>query len=93
MGGRESAIAASENWFIGEDRTFVFDIYQENDTTAQVMTGWTLKFELLTRRLNGSIVLTKSSGTPSEMTIGNGVGVNSRATVFIDDTEIGRAHV
>jgi hypothetical protein len=84
MGATESAITESQHLFVGEDRSLVFDVTSDG-TTPQTMTGWSLTWELLTRR-GGTILITKSTGG-SGITIGNGSGTNDRATVVVSDTD------
>lgn len=84
MGAVESAIAESQHWFIGEDRTFVYAV-TDSAGAAQNMTGWSLTWELLDRR-GGTVVLTKST-SGSGITLGNGAGTNDYATVTIADTD------
>ena len=85
----KASIPPSETWFIGEDKTITFEVDQSDGSTAQVMTGWGLTWELLdsaqTPVVNAKISKTVGSG----IAIGNGDGTDSKATVTIadDDTE------
>lgn len=82
-GGINSPIAASENWFIGEDRTLAYSVVDE-DGDPQVMTGWSLSWTLAPRQ-GQEAVLTKTVG--SGITVSNGDGVNDLATVVVSDSD------
>lgn len=85
MGAVEARIAESEHWFIGEDRTLVFDVTSDG-TTPQTMTGWALTWEMLERRGGNSVLISKTTGA-AQITISNGAGTNDRATVAITDVD------
>lgn len=44
---KESPITASDQWFVREDKTLKWTVYQSNGTTLQNITGFTIKFYLL----------------------------------------------
>ena len=87
MGAVESPIAESVHWFVGEDRTLLYDVTSDG-TAAQTMTGWALTWELLDKRASagGTVLLTKTTGAGT-ITIGNGAGTDDRATVTIADVD------
>lgn len=39
-------IIKEHNWFVGEDKTLQFTVYQADDVTIQNISGWTTVFEL-----------------------------------------------
>lgn len=76
MGGLEAQILESEHLIIGEDRPVVINVKQSDGSTAQTMTGWTLRWVLMDRQA-GTALITK---TP---TVQNGVGTNDQAAFTI----------
>jgi hypothetical protein len=54
-----SNITASDGWFIGEDKSLVFTIYDANGA-AQDITGWTISWKL-SATLSGAATLTKTA--------------------------------
>ena len=84
MGAAESAIAKSEHWFKGEDRTINIDVDQADGTTPQDMSGWALTWELKDSA-TGLARITKT--TAAGITITNGDGTNDRAQVTIADVD------
>ena len=55
----QSNITASDGWFLGEDKSLVFSIFDVNGA-AQNITGWTISWKL-SATLSGAAVLTKSA--------------------------------
>jgi hypothetical protein len=80
----EFNITQSDNWFVGEDKTFLVDVVQSDGSTPQAMTGWALTHEIMDRA-GGTVQLSHTVG--DGITIGNGDGTNDRATVTITDAE------
>lgn len=42
----EQEIKETDNWFKGEDKQFIFTVYQSDDVTLQDLSGWTLQWDL-----------------------------------------------
>jgi hypothetical protein len=81
----KAPIAASDEWYAGEDKSLVFTIYQSNGTTAQDLTGWTLSWTLkrFASDLDVAAILTKTTVSGITLTTpGSGV-----ATVAVADTD------
>lgn len=78
-------ITDGDNWFIGEDKNILIDVYDSAGAT-QAMTGWALTWELkaAARSTSALISLTTAGLT---ITIGDGDGSDNRATIIIDDTD------
>lgn len=65
----EDNIEKSDHWFLGEDKTLSFTIYQSDGSTAQNITGWSLIFVL--RRLPASAdpaLISKTTGSGITLT-------------------------
>lgn len=84
-------IGASEDWFVGEDKTLNFEVYDSTGAAMQDIAGWSLRFRLRYQRDGDAIVFTKTTG-------GSGVAISGtynsdpatntqRAVVTIDDTD------
>ncbi len=78
-------ILASDEWFVGEDKTIVIDVLQADESTPQAMTGWALTWELMDSA-DGPVLLTKTTAL-SEITISTGADTNDRATITVLDTD------
>ena len=68
------ATEADVSWFVGEDKTLRFTVYQADGETVQNITGWTLEWAV--RRFLGSTdaLLTKTTGSGISITDGpNGI--------------------
>lgn len=65
----ESPIKDTDNWFIGEDRTFQFTVTKP-DGSAQPITGWSLEWVLRRHPAEGAALITKT--TPTGVAITNG---------------------
>ena len=83
-GGIRVDIGPDQHVFIGTDKTLQFDVNQVDGTTAQVMTGWALTWELRTEE-GGKVLVTKAVGTG--ITISNGDGTDDRASIVLADTD------
>lgn len=70
-------------WYAGADVTFPFDVIDEQTGLPQNMTGWELTYEL--KDSADVVLVTKTVG--SGITIGDGEGTGSRATVVIQATD------
>ena len=81
----EFNIAASDNWFIGEDKTINVDVDQSDGSTPQTMTGWALTWELKDSA-TGVVRVTKTT-SGGGVTISNGGGTDDRASVAVLDTD------
>jgi hypothetical protein len=79
MEGTLVPITELDEWYVGEDQTFLYDILQEDRKTAQNCTGWTIQFKM-GRTENGVAVLTKSG------TFDNAATGASRLTFAAADT-------
>lgn len=81
MGAKEGVLAESQNFFAGDKATFRIPVVQDDDTTPQDMSSWTLEFTL-SRGSGFSAAVTKT--TSSGITITNGSATNDRADVVLD---------
>ena len=78
-------------WFVGEDKTFAFTIYQKTaagvlTATPQDITGWALRWDL--RRSDNEadpVVLSKS--TAVDIVIAPGTGGTGTIAIFDTDTD------
>ena len=86
MGAKESPITKYEGWFIGENRSLQWDVTQSDDETPQAMTGWALLFQLKVSKNVTATIMSKTTGA-GEISIGNGVGTNDRATLTINNAD------
>jgi phenylpyruvate tautomerase PptA (4-oxalocrotonate tautomerase family) len=87
---REQHLGATDDWFIGEDKTIPFEIYSSDEATMQNITGWALAFYIRQRDGSDKKLLTKT--TVSGITIAGSYNADQstntqRATVSIDDTD------
>lgn len=69
--------------FTDTDFSFLFTIYQSDNTTAQNITGWAISFVIAATK-GGTAVFTKTVG--SGITITN--GSSGQATVVVTDTDL-----
>lgn len=77
------AVETAITLIIGADQQLVIDVV-DADGLPQVQTGWAEQFVL--RSTDGRLVANKASGG-SGVTIGNGAGTNTRATIELADTD------
>lgn len=70
-------------WYAGADINFVFEVIDTETGGPQNMTGWELTYEL--KDSADVVLVTKTVG--SGITIGDGEGTGSRATVVIQATD------
>ena len=52
-----------DGWFVGEDQTFRFTIYQADGVTPQNISGWSLEWVLRVRASSSSAILTKTTSS------------------------------
>jgi hypothetical protein len=86
----ESNIAESDDFFIGEDKSLTWTIYQSDGTTAQDVTGWALSWTVKRREgdLDASAVLTKTTSSGIELT----TPASGIVTVTVADTDTDSLH-
>lgn len=81
----EANIGHDDEFFLGEDKSLVFTIYQSDGTTVQDITGWSLSWMLKKRiaDLDAAALITKTTL--------NGIVLTSAAlgicTVTVNDTD------
>jgi hypothetical protein len=75
-------IRSTRNWFIGEDRTFPFEITNEDGSVASI-SGWDLKWELRKNLEDVTAAITKVTPTQIEITD----AVNGKGEINIEDTD------
>ena len=83
--GLEQPISSSDNFFVGEDKTIVFDVKDTDGVSALTMTGWALTWELKASA-GGVISITKTTAAAT-IVLSNKYGTNDRASVTILDTD------
>lgn len=88
---REQHLGASEEWFIGEDKTIPFEIYSSDEATMQDVAGWALEWRLRKMIDSDAVLLTRTTGG-STITISgtyNAVPATNtqRINVLIEDTD------
>lgn len=78
----EANITKDDGWYLGEDKSLAFTVYQSDGTTPQDMTGWALSWRIKKKRTDAdaSAILTKT--TASGISISTSV-----ATVTVADTD------
>jgi hypothetical protein len=59
---REQHIGASEDLFIGEDKTLPFEIYSSDESTIEDVTGWAMSWVLRKIGESNAVVITKTTG-------------------------------
>lgn len=81
----EANIPESEYWFLGEDKSLVFTVYQSDGTTAQNITGWALSWMLKDSEYDADAdaVLTKTTDSGIALT----TPLSGICTVTIADTD------
>lgn len=81
----ERNITSDDDFFLGEDKTLSFTVYQSDGSTAQNITGWALSWMLKkdARDADADAKVTKTTG--SGITITSGAA--GTLTVTIDDTD------
>lgn len=80
-------ITPDDNWFQGEDKIFPFTIYQQDNVTRQVITGWSFQYTVRDGATHPSPVITKATGGAG-ITITN--ATQGEGEVLIDDTDSSR---
>jgi hypothetical protein len=80
---KNSPITAADHWFIGEDRTFRFTVFDETGA-VQNISGWTLEWVLRERPWGAQALITKTTG--AGITITNAAGGVCEMTLADDDT-------
>jgi hypothetical protein len=85
----EAPITKADEWFVGEDRVFGFNIDDEATPAVPTnMAGWSLAWSLWPRKGGGAVLFTKTVGAGIEIVnspappLGNG-GTNARAEVTL----------
>jgi hypothetical protein len=84
-------IGASQDWFVGEDKTLQFEIYSADEATIEDVSTFALRFRLRHAIESDKVVLTKTTG-------GSGITISGvfnaapttnlqRTYVVIDDTD------
>lgn len=85
---RQQSLGSTDSWFIGEDKTLEFEIYESNQDGAdsQDITGWTMAFYM--RSIGGANprVLTKTPTVAGTFNADPDTNTQ-RATVAIADTD------
>ena len=88
---REQHLGASENWFIGEDKTIPFQIYSSDEATIIDITGWALAWYMRREIDADTKVLTCTTGGSTITITGtynSDPDVNTqRANIIIADTD------
>ncbi len=88
---REQHIGASQEWFIGEDKTFTFEIYSSGEATIEDVSGWAIMWVLRKQGESDAIVLTKTTGAATitiDGTFNADPDTNTqRVNVLIADTD------
>ena len=85
MGAKRQNITLDHGFFIGTDRTIKIKVTEDDETTAQVMTGFALTWELK-ESPTGTVLITKSTGGDG-ITIVNGDGTNDEADIVLADED------
>ncbi|MGH9202203.1 MAG: hypothetical protein ACRD2A_13320 [Vicinamibacterales bacterium] len=82
---KEANIAKTDNWFVGEDRTFIFTVNNAADSGAENITGWALEWVLRKDADATAAIITK---TVAGGGITIPVGTDGKANVLVldDDT-------
>lgn len=90
----ERNITADDHWFLGEDKSLSFAIYQSDGLTPQNIVGWDLSWRLKTSKVNADAdaLLTKTTAISGGITISGSysadpVANTQRAVVAIADTD------
>ena len=79
----EDHISESDNWFIGEDKSLIFTVYQADGITPQNITGWALEWDLRKTDADATAVLTKTTASGIALT----TPTSGVCTVTIADTD------
>lgn len=58
----QQQIGTSEDWFIGEDKTLSFEVYDSTGVTMQDVTGWAIQWVLRKMLDDDAIQLNKATG-------------------------------
>ena len=80
---KNSPINATDHWFIGEDRTLRFTVF-DSTGAVQNISGWTLEWVLRERPWGTQALITKT--TSAGVTITNAAGGVCEVAVADDDT-------
>lgn len=84
-------LGASQDWFIGEDKTLPFEIYTSDEATIQDVSGWAMTWVLRRIGESNAIVITKTTGGSTITITGvfNAVPTTNtqRTNVLILDTD------
>lgn len=59
---RQQHLGASDDWFIGEDKTLAFEIYSSDEATIQDVSGWAISWVLRKMGDSNAVVITKTTG-------------------------------
>lgn len=81
----------TDDWFIGEDKTLEFEIYDSTEALIQNVTGWAMLFRLRRISESDAVLFTKTTGG-STITIAGTYNADptvnaQRTSVVIDDTD------
>jgi hypothetical protein len=85
-------IGASEDWFIGEDKTLAFEVYDGSaESTIKDVTGFAIEFKMRLRTDGDRVVLTRTTGG-STITITGSFNADpdtntQRVNVLVEDTD------
>jgi hypothetical protein len=89
---RRQDIGQSEDWFIGEDKTLPFEVYDgAAESTIIDVTGWAMEFRMRLQIEGDRVVLTRTTGG-STITITGSFNANpttntQRVNVLVEDTD------
>ncbi len=88
---REQHIGASDEWFIGEDKVFAFEIYSADKATIEDVSGWALAWVLRQQGESDAVRLTKTTGAATITITGSFNATpatnTQRVNVIIADTD------
>jgi hypothetical protein len=89
---RRQNIGGSEDWFIGEDKTLPFEVYDgAAESTIIDVTGWAMEFRMRLPIEGDRVVLTRTTGG-STITITGSFNASpttntQRVNVLVEDTD------
>jgi hypothetical protein len=89
---RQQNLGASEDWFIGEDKTIPFEIYDgATEATMKDVTGFALEFKMRIKAEGDRVVLTRTTGASTITITGSYNAVQAtntqRVNVLVEDTD------
>lgn len=81
----EHNIESSDEWFLGEDKSLIFTIYQSDGSTAQNIAGWSMSWMLKRHRddEDAEALITKTTSSGIALT----TPASGICTVTVADTD------